>query len=1034
VQAPSRGLVTRWPTNTADKRAQQDLQRVCVLAENVRFADGVMAAAPGYEQVLLNTSILANCLAHWRLDEASGQRYDAHINGHTLAEDESGGSIYGATGKIGNAAHFEELDTQALVLESGDSSVGNMNGSSFTISGWFKLSTAVPAFNFVSKGTGMHTGDATEYCVGIEGSGVKFAVRNAANSATTVVTSAVVLALDTWYFFCAVHRQGVDIAIRVNATTDTAAHTGGVRGSTGVLTLGPGIDDGEEAFLDSVTIWSRALSSGDQSLLYNSAAGRDYPFTGGKWKKAHQANVLRPTPDPLILGNETSLYLAARTFQSSPRQYQLALTEIYPATSGQSAATASNEFRWSFTDFYDKVIVAQSSVTPQYYLTGSSPDETRVVPGLDVSGGIGEKFDGCESFAGHVILWKDERLKWCDVDDVTNWIPVAETIASMRLTLTDGFTQPAAGATTGWVAVTESPAGLTVGQYVRIDDTQASLPYYNFYTVADVSPAAGLSGTIAPVSSGSNVIAASPGTGILFLTSSVDWEVGQRLVCGLAPSQILTVTEVDLGGGSSFQIDTNAVVAASFTVTITNINTGLRVNDYVSLQEHSTLPGQDIYKITAMATSATQTTLTLAKQSIGSNVAANGATYSAWETYIVKTPWIVVQNSGAAITFDNTTNSAGNRALTEKYAVQLTLEDLTGRTASAASIAASKEIVTLDANSAGELQVVGADQNGKIYQVISFGDYAYVFKERSVSVMQAVGRQSGTFFVRGEVKNEGLIARNSVAKVGRSRVIFLGHTELYDYAGGPTPVPVCTQFTKTLFKELDRAHVEDVFLVHKEEQNEVWVVYPVLGGQKVLVWNYAEDTATIDLYDSVLMGLTTWARVEWSTDPTWDDLPESMTWESVDSTVAWEDMISSGDELVTLLATGDGNLQVHGNVFTRNGDAYTAKAETLDHDFGDDAVYKYVQTVQIALQVLSADTVPRTLYVQVGTRKDLDDTITWGTAQEIDVRGDGNIITKINSGGAPGGRYVRLRFYSIDENVVWRVSSYTIFVRLGNAF
>jgi len=54
----------------------------------------------------------------------------------------------------------------------------------------------------------------------------------------------------------------------------------------------------------------------------------------------------------------------------------------------------------------------------------------------------------------------------------------------------------------------------------------------------------------------------------------------------------------------------------------------------------------------------------------------------------------------------------------------------------------------VDANEAGETRVIGSDVNGSIFNIVVLGDYAYIFKERSIQVMQYVGVTSGTFFIR----------------------------------------------------------------------------------------------------------------------------------------------------------------------------------------------------------------------------------------------------------------------------------------------
>lgn len=94
VRAPSRGLVTRWPSESADLLATQGVQygvpgalnRSAVVASNVRYEDGVIANAPGYDRIELVFPLTVGLLAHWRMDEATGTRFDATTNGRDLTD------------------------------------------------------------------------------------------------------------------------------------------------------------------------------------------------------------------------------------------------------------------------------------------------------------------------------------------------------------------------------------------------------------------------------------------------------------------------------------------------------------------------------------------------------------------------------------------------------------------------------------------------------------------------------------------------------------------------------------------------------------------------------------------------------------------------------------------------------------------------------------------------------------------------------------------------------------------------------------
>ena len=105
-----------------------------------------------------------------------------------------------------------------------------------------------------------------------------------------------------------------------------------------------------------------------------------------------------------------------RSYFSDPGLFYLTPTQIF------SGASASLSLPWKAVDFYDKVIFAQRSVATQAWKqsTGIYP-----LPGLPAN----DTYDGVESFQGHLLLWKNEILKWSDLNDVTNHIPVAETVA-----------------------------------------------------------------------------------------------------------------------------------------------------------------------------------------------------------------------------------------------------------------------------------------------------------------------------------------------------------------------------------------------------------------------------------------------------------------------------------------------------------------------------------------------------------------------------------------------------------------------------
>jgi hypothetical protein len=563
------------------------------------------------------------------------------------------------------------------------------------------------------------------------------------------------------------------------------------------------------------------------------------------------------------------------------------------------------------------------------------------------------------------------------------------------------------------------------------------IPFTNYYTVSEVTPSSSnTTCLLAPCTGAATQVALGSGSDSVLLTTSLpDWETGTH--CGLGSSgAVLVVKEVNTSpvpsGILSFTLKASAAYNAA-TVDVEHTSTGLRAGvDYVSISSDSG-PGVDIFAVTGVelispSGSPAFTRLTVTKKNIGTSVKTSGSYVPG--NYVVWTPSVKFTNAGATVTLTSG-SSETDRTLTLKYGVKLKTEALTGRRLSG-SVPVGSSLVTLDANEAGSAQIIGASDNGDIYQVVPLGDYAIIFKHRAVQAVQYVGRLSGTFFIRTELRDEGLVGRNSVVRLNDNRLVFLGNRELYDYRGGSNLTPVCQQYTRTLFAELDKARVDEVILHHREERNEVWVCYPIKGSQRVLIWNYVEDTVTLDDYSGEFGSITALAQTRWGQDPRWVDMG-SLRWEEVGVADYWDTFVSSGEELVTLMASSEGDILMHGVRYDRDGEPYESSAQTQDHDFGDPDSFKYVDAVVLQLDVrdFTPDTV-KTLYVEVGTKDTADGSVTWSSPKPVYVQGNGQRPTKVNPGGA--GRYVRLRFSSNTAGCNWRVSGYEIHARRGGTY
>lgn len=524
--------------------------------------------------------------------------------------------------------------------------------------------------------------------------------------------------------------------------------------------------------------------------------------------------------------------------------YTLTLNQIF------TGASASPKNRWMACNFYDKVIFNCSTVSPLFW-----PGYGNAVPlpGLDPN----ERYDGVTVFAGHIVLWEENRMKYCDIDDYSTWIPVGESVSSVHCTLRLSAVQVAPN-----VPITlhlkENVEGLQPGQFIRIDYFLQT----NFYQVV------------------------------------------------------------------SSNTSTNTVVAI--------------------------------------------------------------------------------------------------------------LLNLTGSTPAGVSFPPGTPMDTLPANDAGELVNSGDRINGKILQIITLGDDAYIFKDRSIQMMQYTQVQYGypaTFVTQPLISDEGMLGRYSWCRSTDEIIYFLGNRELYAYAGGRDMRPVATQHTKQMYAELNRAEADRIVMTHYENQNEIWVIYPVSGlasvPRRVLIYNYRWDTCMIDDYDESTGAITAVGTWDWQVVVPWAAVVGS--WAAQDQT--WEEIEATNSlERLTVMAltpvSSSPTLNIYGKVYTRNAAPYQCLCETQDYDFGNSMAYKYCDTQFIALEVLQNLTPrPFRLYVQLGARDNLDSTIRWSSPQSLEVSGNGMRTTKTNIRAS--GRYIRARFYSNQANVQWKVSSFRLLARLG---
>lgn len=734
-----------------------------------------------------------------------------------------------------------------------------------------------------------------------------------------------------------------------------------------------------------------------------------------------QTEFYNPASNVGIIG--TARYIYSITAPVSPGVANL--FQIYDF--GGSVADIRN--RIIACSFFNKVIFAQPD--SQMVNWNGSGQATPVI-GLDPT----QRWQGVNTFREYVVAWNNSIFQWCATDDATCWIPVGQTATSALLNMTQPFTVPVVdGITqTGWIYVDSLTASLlAIGQFM-------SMIYGGTTTYFRVTAVIPSTGTVGQVAGFSQTVA--PGAQKdIFVNTFIPYVAGGQLQFQNSTG-ILTVVNAAVDPGSLV-----SVVLAPFNVPLVGSNVVVSTaaapnyapGSYVSVGVAPNA-GTDIYLVQSV--DLVNYKLTLQKTGVGFT---NATIHQAGE-FIVPQPSVTVMNSsGVAATGSFIT------ALNELNGFQATVQNLTGALVAGTVVAKGTQILSVDANGAGQVINAGALVNGPILWFDTLGDYGFIFKNRSIQSVQYVGIDQGTFFIRPEITDEGLIGNYSFAKVGLDTMYIFGNREFYRYNGGKQLTPIGRQHAVQVFAELDRSRTNEIIGYHNEKDFEIWFAYPVTGGvptdnsYRVFIYNYVEDSCTIDDYDPsvhpqlILHGITAFGRLDLSQSIPWS--AATGTWAAPTSWPAadtWQNLKSDSPINYTVGAfqnnpfKGGPTLALLNTNHDRDGNAMLCQYETADFSAGDPIAWKYHDTLMLALQVepnLTPQQNPYVIKVQIGSRDNLDDTITWSNWVTVQVQGNGQAVTRANIKRA--GRYLRVRINSNQVGCGWRISRMTPTGRLG---
>lgn len=214
---------------------------------------------------------LSGLYAYWTLDESSGTRYDASENGFDLTES---GTIGSGTGIISNAASFVGTSYEYLT----NSSFQIAAGSDFTICGWVNLNST--SFQeIISQWYGGYAGNFVVTYGESNNDSLGFHVLTSEGDKVIYIEAPI----NEWVFFAMRWKNGVGLQAKINNSNWNVLSTTGTLNGKNWTTfmIGAGESYGYYAtngLIDEVGVWNRRLNEGEISYLYNSGAGRTYPF------------------------------------------------------------------------------------------------------------------------------------------------------------------------------------------------------------------------------------------------------------------------------------------------------------------------------------------------------------------------------------------------------------------------------------------------------------------------------------------------------------------------------------------------------------------------------------------------------------------------------------------------------------------------------------------------------------------------------------------------------------------------------------
>lgn len=205
-------------------------------------------------------------VAYWKMEEATGTRFDASGNGNHLTSNNSVGQ---ADGEIGKAASFVSASSQSLSIASNASL--QLGAGSFTVAGWFYLNSVGTKYLLSKSVTNADTTD--EYQLLVSGGVLEFFTTDGVTSKSVIGPTPP--ALNVWHHFVMAYDapskiQSLYMDGVINPTNGSRVYDRQGYVNTAPLTVGSlrasFFLDGR---IDELGLWSKSLLVSEWSRLRN---------------------------------------------------------------------------------------------------------------------------------------------------------------------------------------------------------------------------------------------------------------------------------------------------------------------------------------------------------------------------------------------------------------------------------------------------------------------------------------------------------------------------------------------------------------------------------------------------------------------------------------------------------------------------------------------------------------------------------------------------------------------------------------------